>query len=618
MKRMVFLLCLLMSWLFSYDSIDVLNPNITVHKSGWYETSAELSAQEAKDLFEQNNFQQFPQNAQGIGFSKNTLWFAFEISTKETNENFFIDNRDIMLERCELFVFNDNKLIKQNLNGYIIPIKERPVSAFSIRFNIEKTDTKILYLLKTNSQYIRYLANAFGTESEINHTWQIRHYIFLFALGVFMALMIYNAFLYLMTQDKVYLFYILYVSSLFTLIFVVQGYTLVIYEESFRFSPLLLAFFNQLAAVGLVFFTEHFLRLKKHNPRAQKIIRYILYINLLTPFLIPIAHGLQLLNIVSMLVLFFSLLFIGFINLYQGFKPAFYYLLATGVCLLLTISYASMHQGVGLFSYTIYSANFMLAGIIWDTIFLSFALAYRIKLLREENAEQERLLMLQSRQKSIGELAGNIAHQWREPLSKMGSILSMLEAKLKYERIKKSEMLEAIMQSNHILQYLSQTINTFQDLFQNQTSAATFDVKEEILKCINFLENSLMHNDINIDFISQCTPILKGDGKQFFQALLNIILNAKDIIIAKNIKYGTIDIRLFEDTKNWIISIQDNGGGITIEPINAIFDIYETNKEQGTGMGLFIVKSIIENKLGGKISASNDKNGAVFTLLFPK
>ena len=617
MRYLILSLVLYAQCVFGFESIAISDPNITLHNHGYFKTSQQLSPFEALSYTQNEPLLKLPQKAKSFGFDNQTYWFAFDVSTLG-REDFVLAVKNLVASSCEVFVFEGKTLIRHEVNGYHLPLEKRPRESMGLRFELEKDTPNIHYLVKISSKNPHYVAFEFGTQKTVDKELNYLIFIMTATFAICAVMLFYNLALFFAIKDTMYLYYCLYIGSYLAFDISALGFLPAISSSLASLEPgILIAISLQTMYLGLTLFTIKFLQLEKHDPRLRKQLLYTLYFMLASTSLLPLAKGLEPIAVFSMAALAFFLLYAVAKMYLKGYKPAFFYLIATGVAIIFNMLFMNMNQDGGV-PYTLFTYALIAFGLMWDILFLSFAIAYRIHLIHEENLKNERLLILQSRQKSIGELTGNIAHQWRQPLAKMGAILSMLEAKLRYESIQKANILEAIIQSNAILQYLSQTVNTFESLFENQITTDLFNVKEEVLKCVNFLENSLTHNEIKINVTHTCSPTIKGDGKQFFQALLNIMLNAKDVIIANNIRNGIISITLFEDAKNCIISIVDNGGGIKIEPIDAVFDVYASDKEHGTGMGLFITKSIVENKLGGKLTVQNEMDGALFTIYFPK
>jgi signal transduction histidine kinase len=614
-KKILLLIFLLASYLGAYDSVKVLNNNITLHKAAWLSIAKNISAQEAKTLFLNNQFNSFEKQAKSLGYSPNVVWYGFEISIKESKETQYIDFKDITKEHADLYVFDGENLIKKESNGYIVPIDERKNKDFFINFQLQNSSKTLLYIFKTTSVHPHYNAFSLGTNKEIHKNWDERNTIFTIFFGIFLALILYNLFLYLIAKDKSYLFYCVYTTGLFLVNLLMYGYLNVIFPSLTPHTALFISIAMQIEIIGLVFFTEHFLQLKTDGIFMSKLNRYLLIINLVLSFAIPIAKGLQPIFILSLFVLFFSLLYTAFRSYKNGFRPAIFYLLATGVTLLSIILFMSMHQA-NLLPYNIWTFHLTNFGLGWDMVILSFALAYRIRILEEQKRDKARLLLIQSKNKSLGELTGNIAHQWRTPLGEVGSIFTNLQAKLSYSNISKEELQESINLGSDIIDHLSKTINTFEHFFQNSSKKQHFSISESIKKNIDFIKHSLQN--IEITYTTEKEDTLYGNENEFSQVLINIILNAKDALIANNIQNPKISISSMSKNNLHTITIQDNAGGIKIKPIEKIFTPYETDKDDGSGIGLYIVKNLIKQSFHGTIEASNNSNGATFIIKLPK
>jgi signal transduction histidine kinase len=218
----------------------------------------------------------------------------------------------------------------------------------------------------------------------------------------------------------------------------------------------------------------------------------------------------------------------------------------------------------------------------------------------------------------IGELTGNIAHQWRQPLNALGAIIANVEAKITYDHLSNEELMKSCQLSTSVLKHLSGTINTLQDFFVDQSETKEdFDINEQLTLLIQFLHDSMANQHITINFTPQKTLFIHGNKNLLSQVIMNILLNAKDILIERTTekdKFISITTKV-EDNKI-IITITDNGGGIKIKPIEKIFELFVSNKTNGSGIGLYLSKNIVE-KLGGTLNVSNTHEGAQFTLSLP-
>ena len=229
------------------------------------------------------------------------------------------------------------------------------------------------------------------------------------------------------------------------------------------------------------------------------------------------------------------------------------------------------------------------------------------KVLRQvkKMREKDDMLFQQSKLASMGEMIGNIAHQWRQPLSTISTAASglKLQRELKIETENSlNESLDVIVKSTKTL---SQTIDDFRNFFKKDKNETDFKIEENIGKVINLMEATLKMKDIKIvKDIDSCN--FHGLENELTQALLNIMNNAKDaLILIEEDKYIFISVKNIEDEV--IIQIKDNAKGIDPAIINKIFEPYFTTKfnSNGTGIGLYMTQSIIVKNMNGKINVSN-------------
>lgn len=610
-----YLLCLFVfsSYIFAFDSIEVFNPNITLHKSGYFKTTKNLTPDEAL----KQDFVSLPKNAKSFGFDHDTYWFIFEISTT-SNEQFFLDSRDILGTYQTLYVYKNNQLIRNEKNGFYLPEAQKQLDTFSTRFKLESNSKKIIYLLKIDSIFMRLTSFALGNEYDVEQVWTHLLIILIAVSTLAIAFLIYNFCLYILTKDKLFLFYIVYMFSFFFVNQLSLGYLPFLLGMNGQDTMILWIFAMLGYIFGLIFFTLYFLDLQEKYKTLKMIFIGLFIINIiLTPFhiftgIIPNSQSLWLLSIQSFQ---FFAIYLAIKRYQDGFKPALYYLIATGGGLVSGICF-TIFIGMDGIPYSMYSLNFPNIGLVWDLIFFSLALAFRMKTFQNEKEQQERLLTMNSRNAAVGEFASNVAHQWRQPLTSLSILIAKLEAKLLFEKYVDNKKLEEfIKSSNQTIEHLSSTIDVFQGFFTSNEEQKLFSIANELERTLNFVEDSFQSYKIQIQLNITKDAMIKGDSNTFSQAILNLLSNAKDALNKSENSDKIVRISL--DIKNGysIITLEDNSGGIKLQPIEKIFEPYITTKGlNGVGIGLFIVKNIIEQKFGGIISAKNTKDGACFEI----
>jgi len=245
-----------------------------------------------------------------------------------------------------------------------------------------------------------------------------------------------------------------------------------------------------------------------------------------------------------------------------------------------------------------------------------------------KNREKDKQMMQQARSAALGEMIGNIAHQWRQPLSAISSTASGQQVQIQLGLTTNDEISKSLEDIQGYVSFLNQTINDFRDFFKEDKEKIEFAISDVVEKSISVANAGFKDNKIEI--IHKLNPNNKAFGfpSELSQVFLNILNNAKDATIENNIKEKFVHIRSDEDETNHIIYIQDNAGGIPDKIIDKIFDPYFTTKHQaqGTGIGLYMSKDIVEKHMNGFLSVKNktiildekEYNGASFKISIPK
>jgi signal transduction histidine kinase len=234
-----------------------------------------------------------------------------------------------------------------------------------------------------------------------------------------------------------------------------------------------------------------------------------------------------------------------------------------------------------------------------------------------KSREKDKQLIMQSRMALMGELLSMIAHQWRQPLNVIGGIVSNLELDLTFDELDKKKLKEYTEKIKSTIKYLSQTIDDFRKFYRKDTIKESADVNELIKEVLNLIKPSLENKKIDLKLELKCKSSVKLLKNEFKQVILNIVKNAEDILVEREVKNPYIFIKAEEIDGNCIIEIKDNGGGVDLKIKDEIFKPYFTTKDEknGTGLGLYMSKNIVENRLNGELSVYNDNEGAVFKIV---
>ena len=241
--------------------------------------------------------------------------------------------------------------------------------------------------------------------------------------------------------------------------------------------------------------------------------------------------------------------------------------------------------------------------------------ANRIRVM-EELRQRDHLLIHQSRMAAMGEMLGNVAHQWRQPLNVLGLKVQEIGLSYKFGQFSK-ELLDAnIAKAMEILRHMSATIDDFRSFSTPDRQKVPFKVNEVIERTISLVGDNLRDQGIALETSSADDPKIDGYPNEYAQVLVNILMNSRDAFQQRQISEPRITLRCWTENGRAEVAISDNAGGIDESIIDKVFDAYFTTKElgKGTGIGLFMSKKIIETNMGGRLTVRNTGNGVEFRI----
>ncbi len=228
----------------------------------------------------------------------------------------------------------------------------------------------------------------------------------------------------------------------------------------------------------------------------------------------------------------------------------------------------------------------------------------------EQSRQKDQIMFRQSRLAAMGEMVGNIAHQWRQPLNAIVLIIQSFQMKSMLGKLDDKFINSQVDEGIKLATAMSRTIDDFRNFFKPNKIEEIFSIKQAIKEAMELVEN--YYEKVGIKMILTCKEEfdVKGYPNEFSQVLMNLFSNAKDILSEKKNEHKYINIIVSvdaEDENFGKIEVIDNGGGISEEILDRMFDPYFTTKHQssGTGIGLYMSKEIIEKQMQGSISAKN-------------
>ncbi len=452
-------------------------------------------------------------------------------------------------------------------------------------------------------------------------------------LGMLISLALYHFLLYISTKYKEYLCYSLYLSTAVTWEALLSGIlsnNFGIYfddiSEKFLLSILLMPFF-------LTLFSKSIFDTKTNYKTENKFLNSVLILSG-TTFIFGFFNLYIALIFTSFIYVYmFIILFFTTFSIMKKGNPFALTFLLTNTIFSIFMMITNMYY-LGFFNYSVFIFNSASIGAVLEALVLSLLLSYKIKFLQEHEIEankelishieksrkKDKLLFTQNKMHSMSEMLENIAHQWRQPLAQMNASVLVIDNIL-YEKYKNKdvEIEKELINIENLTNYMSKTIDSFRGFFDKTRKTRKFSIKNLIDTSILILGKSLESDAIKITQDIASDFLYEGYENELQQVVLVVLNNAKEALDFNRTINPQININIVKIDDKYKISICDNAGGIDNKIIEKIFDPYFTTKhqKQGTGIGLYMSKIIIESNMNGEINVQNITDGACFNILLP-
>ncbi|MGB6020488.1 MAG: ATP-binding protein [Sulfurimonadaceae bacterium] len=233
-----------------------------------------------------------------------------------------------------------------------------------------------------------------------------------------------------------------------------------------------------------------------------------------------------------------------------------------------------------------------------------------------ELKEKEALLFQKAKMADMGEMIGNIAHQWRQPLSMINMIIAVLKEKSARQMLEDEELGAKLSEVEKSIQYMSGTMDDFMSFYRPNKQKEDFCVSHAVERALEVITPDLTERGIALQFEPKYEYYVHGYINEYTQVLVSILTNAKDLLIHRKVESAYIKIDIFEKNGRVVLEVSDNAGGMKEKNLHRVFEPYFTTKHKssGTGLGLYISKMIIENSMNGTLRGENMKEGAKFSI----
>jgi len=577
-----------------------------------------------------------------FGFVDKPIWIRFALTRAAADHSDWvlrIGNSHI--DEYTLYCLENGELKPLRRGGDTVSTP-RPYGSRMFWETLPPTKGKVTYFLHVQTEGALQIPLSAEVLSQAYRDESFSNLLFGLFYGIMLLLLVYNMVLYIFVREIHYFNYLAFLATymLFQLNFDGLGQVW-LWPGNVWMANSGVAFFIFLAAMFGFRFARNFLMLERYAPAAERVIAFAEFLSFLGVVAVLLLDYHTAVTAAAMwsAVVPWVLIYAG-VKVLPYYHAARYYLAGWIIFLLATILVALNQLGV----LPTHPAMMYVqqVGSLIQMILLSFALADRINMMKREHMaklrefneqlqakiarkvdelrQKDRIMILQSRQAAMGEMIENIAHQWRQPLNQLSLIQSNIFFEYQLGNLSSEKVQTYQDQSETLMEYMTHTIDDFRTFFMPDREREVFCICGAIEKVLELFRPTLNRYSIAIDLKCDGRPNTLGHENEFSQVMLNLLNNAKDAMIEHKTKKPQISIHVQTGGTMIMVTVCDNGGGVADAIIDKVFDPYFTTKfkAQGTGIGLYMVKTIMEKSMNGSVSIHNRGAGACFILELPQ
>ncbi|ADD68778.1 PAS/PAC sensor signal transduction histidine kinase [Denitrovibrio acetiphilus DSM 12809] len=265
----------------------------------------------------------------------------------------------------------------------------------------------------------------------------------------------------------------------------------------------------------------------------------------------------------------------------------------------------------------------MVIGAEGEKIYVFINDISNIRDMERKHIDQERMLIQQSKMATLGEMVALIAHQWQQPLNSIAMIVQMLDELIEVDEPNRKMLVKSVESVMAQVSFMTNTMGDFRNFLKPSDVRENFKIERVVQEVVRLYRPQLRHYDMNCEIYFSSENVKKaevcGYENELKNVILNFLTNSRDAI--ENVKgvKGVVHIFVSEDEEKVHICIEDNGGGIPDHIMKRIFDPYVSSKgDKGTGLGLYMAKLIVKDRMNGDIHLENTDIGLRICISFKK
>lgn len=443
------------------------------------------------------------------------------------------------------------------------------------------------------------------SKSEYENLLPYEGIIYGVAYGIIFCAFLYYFIIYFSIREKYFLYYS--IMQLFVLLSLI-GFMLVSFKPyPTTFAQTLIDILENLSFIFTLLFAKEILNAKNKLSFSSSLINFFLWINTIDIGIILLINYSLLYEYMPFYISFLIPSLLGLLSIINGNKNAIIYTI--GWSFMASFVYMAEKDLIPFSGiYTIHFAAPM------ESLIFTLALAFALRRIVKEKNEKEKLLIHKEKLASMGEMINNIAHQWRQPLTHLSFINMNLQMASYDEKLSKEYLDEKIEESNKQLEFMSSTIDSFRDFYKPQKEKENFYLSKAVKQAVDIMAVLLEKENIELELDIRKDKKIYAYENEYSQVVLNLITNAKDVLVQRQIEGAKIKITIDSYFDKSFTTVCDNAGGIKKADLNKIFEPYFTTKDRGSGIGLYMSKTIINSHFKGKLRVENKKEGACFTI----